>query len=384
MRDEQTVQFGRVRRVLMTADTIGGVWTYAADLIRALEPHGIEVLLATMGHAVSPEQREDLAGLRNVELAESGYRLEWMDDSWADVAAAGEWLLGLEQEFVPDIVHLNGYAHAALPWVVPTIVVAHSCVYSWWRAVKGGVPSESWRRYRQEVQRGLQAADLVIAPTRAMINCLLENYCDLLRRRVIPNGRSLDLFKPGKKEDFILSAGRLWDEAKNVEAVCACSVELPWPVYVAGEKECPDGRALNALVKNALVAVNCLGRLRSREMKGWFSRAGIFAHPARYEPFGLCVLEAALSGCALVLGDIPALRENWNGAAVFVNPADPGTLRNALQRLIKEPTERERWGRAALERGRQFDIGLTATRYIDAYESTLAGRIGREELCAVG
>ncbi len=32
--------------------------------------------------------------------------------------------------------------------------------------------------------------------------------------------------------------------------------------------------------------------------------------PARYEPFGLSVLEAALSGCALVLGDIPSLRES--------------------------------------------------------------------------
>lgn len=382
MRDEQTVQFGRVRRVLMTADTIGGVWTYAVELIRALERHGIEVLLATMGRPVSPEQREDLAGLGNVEVAESSYRLEWMDDPWEDVAAAGDWLLGLNREFGPDIVHLNGYAHAALPWVAPKIVVAHSCVSSWWRAVKGGVAPENWQRYQREVRAGLQAADLVIAPTHAMIDCLAENYCDLPRARMIPNGRALELFKAGKKENFILSAGRLWDEAKNVEAVCACSGELPWPVYVAGENECPDGSASkNAPAKSALVQANCLGRLRSREMIGWVSRAAIFAHPAKYEPFGLCVLEAALSGCALVLGDIPALRENWEGAAVFVNPVDHGALREALLRLIKHPSEREQLGRAALERGRQFDIRVAAERYVEAYELMF---VGKEELCAAG
>ena len=50
-------------------------------------------------------------------------------------------------------------------------------------------------------------------------------------------------------------------------------------------------------------------------------RAAIYALPARYEPFGLSILEAALSGCALVIGDIPSLREIWADAALFV-PSD--------------------------------------------------------------
>ena len=42
------------RRILMTADTIGGVWTYALEFARALGPHGIEVTLATMGALFKP------------------------------------------------------------------------------------------------------------------------------------------------------------------------------------------------------------------------------------------------------------------------------------------------------------------------------------------
>jgi glycogen synthase len=366
------------KRVLMTADTVGGVWTYAMELIRALEPYGVEVELATMGRRLSKEQWSEACGLKNVRVSESAYKLEWMEEPWEDVRAAGECLLQLAEEFQPDVVHLNGYTHAALPWSVPVVVVGHSCVLSWWKAVKGeSAPDNSWNEYRGAVRAGLEAADLVIAPTRAMLDCLGENYCDLPRTRVIPNGRTLALFKPAAKENFILSAGRLWDEAKNVTSVCACSSRLPWPVLVAGELECPDGREM------PLGTVRSLGRLSGREVLEWMSRASIFAHPAKYEPFGLSVLEAALSGCALVLGDVPALRENWDDAAVFVDPNDRNELRDALIRLIQDRPEREQLSCAAMERGKQFDIRFTALGYIEAYESLRRNRpCEQEERCA--
>ena len=61
----------------------------------------------------------------------------------------------------------------------------------------------------------------------------------------------------------------------------------------------------------ALPLLEALGKLPAAEMKLWFAHAAIYCLPARYEPFGLSVLEAGLSGCALVLGDIPSLREIW-------------------------------------------------------------------------
>src|SRR3546814_4918927 len=72
-------------------------------------------------------------------------------------------------------------------------------------------------------------------------------------------------------------------------------------------------------------------------MAGWLGRATFFALPARYEPFGLAVLEAALSGCALVLGDIPTLRELWDGVAAFVPPGDIEALEDVLTQLIADP-----------------------------------------------
>src|SRR5687767_708095 len=99
-------------RVLMTADAVGGVWTYALDLSAALARYDISVVLATMGPRPGAAQRSAVERLSNVTLLESDYRLEWMADPWRDVSAAAGWLLDLASDFAVDVVHLNGYAHA--------------------------------------------------------------------------------------------------------------------------------------------------------------------------------------------------------------------------------------------------------------------------------
>ncbi|WP_326491751.1 glycosyltransferase family 4 protein [Myxococcus stipitatus] len=126
------------RRVLMTTDTVGGVWTYALELCRALAEVGVEVALATMGAPLTPAQAEEARGVPGLRVFESTWRLEWMESPWEDVEAAGAWLLGLEARLEPDLVHLNGYCHGALPWRAPVVMVAHSCVASWWEAVRSG------------------------------------------------------------------------------------------------------------------------------------------------------------------------------------------------------------------------------------------------------
>src|SRR4051794_30774042 len=97
-------------------------------------------------------------------------------------------------------------------------------------------------------------------------------------------------------------------------------------------------------------SVRALGRLDQGAMARWLGAASIYCLPARYEPFGLSVLEAALAGCALVWGDIPSLREVWGAAAVFVPPDDQAALQFVLDRLIEDGALLAEFGRRARER----------------------------------
>jgi glycogen synthase len=369
----------RAPRVLMTADTVGGVWTYAVELARELDARGVEVGIASMGAAPASHQRQQLEGLRRVTLFPSQYKLEWMQDCWDDVEAAGQWLLQLEREFQPDLVHLNQYAFGALKFRATTLLVAHSCVLSWWRGVHGETAPAEWDRYRVQVALGLGGAGLVAAPTEAMLRSLRENYAFRKPGLVLPNGASSDAFAPAPKQPFVLAAGRLWDAAKNLAALEQVAPALPWPVKVAGPNQHPDGGTI------APQGVQCLGELPREQLAHEFARAAIYALPARYEPFGLSVLEAALSGCALVLGDIATLREVWGDAALYVAPDDHAGLRDALLRLTEEPEERVRLAAAAQARAARYTPARMADGYVKAYAqlARVFSRSAREELaCA--
>jgi glycogen(starch) synthase len=358
---------GTPRCVLMTADAVGGVWDYALQLSRGLTTHGVDVTLATLGPLPRSDQRAAAAAIDGLRLVSRALKLEWMADPWDDVDRAGAWLLDLEEQIGPDVIHLNGYSHGCLPWSAPVVVAGHSCVCSWWEAVKGCPAPQGWEPYRRRIRAGLQGADAVVSPTRAMLALLQREY-GTRGGRVIPNGRSADDFPPGIKEPFVFSAGRLWDEAKNVALLAAAAPALPWPVYVAGDTAAERGAhgGIDAFEAGKLRPV---GRLPSRDIAAWLGRAAIYALPAKYEPFGLTALEAALAGCALVLGDIPSLREIWEDAAWFVPPDDPAALAHAIRALAADPAS----CRDAAARARARALGFPADRmtraYLDVYAS---------------
>jgi glycogen synthase len=365
-------------KILTTADAVGGVWSYALELARALAPSGVEVVLATMGPLPTVAQRAEAARCRNVRLETSEYRLEWMPSPWSDVERAGEWLLALEQREQPDLVHLNGYAHAALPWQAPVCVVAHSCSCSWWRAVKHEPAPPSWDRYRAAVRSGLDAATIVIAPTRSMLAALTNEYGHVDNARVIYNARRATQYPVLEKERIVLSAGRMWDEAKNVSALECVASSIEWPIYVAGQSSMPE--------LGVAEPTSCctLGALDQGALAEWMGRAAIYALPARYEPFGLTAVEAALAGCALVLGNIPSLRELWRDAALFVEPDDHEQLAYTLQRLIADGEHRRAVAGRCRARAFAFDPAEMASAYLQAYESALivAGTWREETRCA--
>jgi glycosyltransferase involved in cell wall biosynthesis len=355
----------------MTTDTLGGVFSYATSLASWLSGQGVTVTLATMGSALTPLQRAaaERAGAR---VRESTYRLEWMQEPWDDVRRAGDWLLALERELRPDVVHLNGYAHAGLGWRAPVRLVAHSCVCSWFRAVRAERAPESWSRYREVVAQALGAAR-VIAPTRALLRMLRQEYGAPRSGEVIFNGVPLPPeAERASKEPFVLAAGRLWDAAKNSAALQAAAASVAWPICAAGEASSPDSGE-----SAELTSLRLLGSLGREELAGWMKRAAIFAAPALYEPFGLSILEAAGQRCALVLGDIPSLRELWDGCALFVDPRDPRQLGAALNRLIRDGSLRQALAERAWRRARSYDLERMGRAYLRSYGLTRAPAVAQ-------
>lgn len=352
-----------VRRLLMTADAVGGVWTYALELAAGLAAHGVETRLAVLGPPPSVEQQRRAAAIPRLEVVVAGHDLEWRDRRGLLDWSGRQRLEALAEDFRPDIVHVNGFREAACGWPAPVVVVAHSCVRSWWRACRGCEPPPEWSAYNAAVQIGLQAANAVVAPTEAFLRELDLLYGPLPSTRAIHNGRTLARPARRQRKPMILAAGRLWDEGKNIAALARIAPRLPWPVAVAGEA--PRGGALPNLVH--------LGRLDEDALVEAMSEAAIFCAPALYEPFGLAVLEAAICGAALVLSTAPSFVELWGEAARFVDADDVEGLCGTLIDLIGDAPAREQLQRAAQETAAAYGRERMTEAYLDLYAELAAG-----------
>lgn len=351
-----------LRRLLMTVDAVGGVWTYALELARGLTSHGVELRLVVIGPPPDASQRAEARAIAGLSLVVADLALEWQDGAGPLEADARQRLQELEREFAPELVHCNGFREAATGFAAPVLVVAHSCVATWSRACRGQELPPIWAAYADGVRAGLAAADLVVAPTEAFREEFLTAWGPLPSAVVVRNGLDLEAPAGTARQPVILAAGRLWDEAKNVESLVRVAPWLSWPVLVAGES--PQG-GLDGGVRH-------LGRLPRDELHRRMGAAAIFVAPARYEPFGLAILEAAASGCALVLGRVPSLIELWEGAARFVAPDDPSSLQEALCELTCDPAALARLQRAAVERAGTLDRRRMVEGYLAAYDSILA------------
>lgn len=350
--------------LLMTADAVGGVWSYALDLTRGLAAHGTRVTLAVLGPAPDAAQRMAAAALPNLLLEITGLPLDWMAEEPRAVRASAEAVAALAARVGAEAVQLNGPALAAVRYPCPVVGVCHSCVATWWAAVRGGALPEDFRWRAALLAEGYAAADALIAPSRAFAAATQAAYGRL--PVVVHNGR-----RAGPRGDrmagFVLSAGRLWDEGKDAATLDRAAARLRHPVLAAGPTEGPNGAAA------ALPHVRRLGTLDEATMRSWLARGPVFVSTARYEPFGLSVLEAAQAGCALVLSDIPTFRELWDGAAVFVPPGDDGGFAAAVEGLLRDREQRAALRVAAGERARRYSLQAMAAGTLEVHAAALSG-----------
>jgi glycogen synthase len=368
--------------VLVTADAVGGVWTYIRELVTGLVSRGVRVTLVSFGEIPTQRQTDWMDRLPNVDFRPTGFHLEWMQDAEEDVKLSSEYLATIVQEVKPDLLHLNQYCYGALDVAVPRIVVAHSDVVSWWVSVHGEEPKESrwisW--YRDTVYRGLMAADAVVAPSHWMLNALCGYYGRPPQSSVIYNGRDPNLLNPHiTKEDYIVSVGRLWDGGKQVSLLR--EIEPPLPIYIAGTQAHPEG-ALHGSDSQSAARRRRLrykGTQTEAQLRQLYARASVYAATSKYEPFGLAPLEAALSRCAILANDIATFHEIWGDAAMYFRLNDPLDLQGALERLAADKTLCSLYANRAYDRAR---TRYTASRMVNDYVALYKSLVGAEATAA--
>ena len=327
---------GLTATVLISTDAVGGVWRYTMEVSRGLAARGWTVLVAVLGPAPHPTQLREAEAIAGIEIIVTGLALDWLAETPAALAAAAAALASEAARAHVALLHTPGLI-GVVPWPVPVAVMMHSCLTTWFAAVRGTpvAPDYAWRA--DAAADGLRRASVLAAPTQAFAEAIAMTY-GLPPLMPIHNGRDPVALPPAYRQASVLTAGRLWDDAKNIPLLDQVAARLPFPVRAAGSVNNPSGTGVGT------EALELLGSLDEAGMGEALATATVFASPARYEPFGLAVLEAAQAGLALVLSDIPTFRELWDGAAYFVPADNVDDWEAALLEVLENP---EPWAAAA-------------------------------------
>jgi len=363
MTSRPTRSSGKARRVLMTLDSVGGVWRYAMDLAASLKQFDTQVVFVGLGPTPSAEQQREAEGRGKLVWLDAS--LDWMVEDEGALTHVPDLLGDLADHEQVDLLHLNLPSQAAgLRCAEPVLVVSHSCVVSWFDVVRGQDVPPEWRWQKRLNRQGLRRADVVVAPSRSHADLLNSVYRGIKPVDVVHNGSGAPA-DASNKEDFVIAAGRWWDDGKNGAVLDAAAAMTDWPVVMAGATEGPNGQHLD--LKHGIGR----GALSHEATMRLMQRAAIAVSPSLYEPFGLVPLEAAHQGAALVLADIPTYRELWDGAALFADPRDPAALSAQINLLARHPEERRDYAQRALLRSRLFTLSAQAKAMNDKYDGLL-------------
>ncbi len=272
------------------------------------------------------------------------------------------------EAFAPDVVHLSApdllgmeAMKLARRMGAPTVASVHTLFDRYLEYYALGCFREAVRR---RLQRYYGEADYVLAPTQAIADELQAGGLGG-GVRIWARGVDGDLFNPQRRDldwrrahgfadgqPVVTFLGRLVmekglavfaDTIRRVEAAAG-----PVCVMVIG-----DGPA-RSWFEDALPHAVFTGLLSGEALACALASSDIMFNPSATEAFGNVNLEAMASGLAMVCADVPATREVVGPSGRLCDPRDSGAYAAALRRLIDDPLERARLGRAARARSADF------------------------------
>ena len=166
---------------------------------------------------------------------------------------------------------------------------------------------------------------------------------------------------------LVVAVSRLVPQ-KGLDVAVEAMVGIDATLVALGEG--PERERLESLARAGGVRLLLPGRVG--DVAAILRRADLLVHPARWEGFGLALLEAMLCGLPVVATRVSSIPEIVvdGETGLLVPPDDPVALAAALRRVLEDPGN---FGVQGLVRARaEFSVAAMAERTLTVYEASLS------------
>lgn len=161
-------------------------------------------------------------------------------------------------------------------------------------------------------------------------------------------------------------------------AMLPATVRRQHPLVLCCELDQPSHERLRAVTDALGITADVVvtGMVTDEELAALYGRATLVVHPSRYEGFGLPVLEAMRCGVPVVTTTSSSLPEVSGGAAVLVDPDDPGGLARAILDVVGDDALRARMAERGLVEATRFGNDQLGRTTLESYRKALAPGAG--------
>lgn len=296
-------------------------------------------------------------------------------------AGRGDWSLYHEPNYIP------------LPFDGPTVITVHD--FSYLRTPEF-LPRDRMGWLRENLAAAVRGAGRIIVNSDFTRGELLATFPDVESERVHVTHLGVDARflaagaeggAPGASDRFIADLGLprryvlfvgTLEPRKNLQGLLRAHALLPerlqheFPLVITGGRGWRQRYFWKQLQRQRLRGtVRTLGYVPHALVPPLMRAATLLAYPSHYEGFGLCPLQAAACGTAVLASDIPPLRETLHDAAIFADPRSPEAIAHALRLLIEDDSLRALTARRGRERAATFTWERCADRTLEVYRELL-------------
>jgi phosphatidylinositol alpha-mannosyltransferase len=328
----------------------GGVQQVVLDLAARLRAEGDDAWV--VGPGAPDEWGEDVG--RTVTLRGNASRVPLAVDPRSILrvrrAVSGAEVVHVHEPFAPPV------SPAALRAGVPVVATFHAQPPPWVGRLYRGA---------SRVGSSLLSGVVLTAVSGVAAAFLPETWGPV---EIVPNGVDVAGFRPrGRRQPHrVAFLGR--DEPRK-----GLDVLLDAWTEVVHRHPAAELVVIGATRPDPPERVTYLGVVDEEHKRSALGSAAVFVAPNRgAESFGLVLVEAMASGCAVVASDLPAFRAVAGDAARLVPPDEPGVLAEAIVALLDRPSVRGRLAAAGGRRAQAFDWPAVVEQYRGCYRQALS------------
>lgn len=250
-------------------------------------------------------------------------------------------------------------------------------------------PQERIEYFRKKFWKNIGRADRIIAISNFVRDEAVNKFkLPAEKVRVVRLGFNKDVFRlmapaelaPVKAkfalpDRFMLCVGSM-EPRKNLLNLLKAYLSLP----VAVRKEFKlvfvgfkgwENREIMDLIEKVKENVVYLGYITDAELGALYNLASFFVYPSFYEGFGLPPLEAMACGCPVVVSRAASLPEVCGEAAIYVNPLDPQSIADGIQKMAMDEPLRKALRSAGLNRSEEFSWEKTAAQHLEIFKEAM-------------